>query len=157
MLFWPGLNADIEALIKRCAVFQKYAYRQQSEPLMDRVVPEHAWYRVGLDIFQWAGKSYLCVVYVPCNFPEVELLRDTTTVTVVRTLIAVFARYRLPIEVCTDNGPQFGSHELALFAKKYDFKHITSSPPFPCSNGHAEKGVQIVKRIFNKPDRKSVV
>lgn len=71
---------------------------------MDRPVPEHAWYRVGVDIFEWAGESYLCVFDVLSNFPEVELLSDTATAKVVRKLSAVFARYGIPIEVCTDNG-----------------------------------------------------
>ncbi|XP_075538923.1 uncharacterized protein LOC142573217 isoform X2 [Dermacentor variabilis] len=33
---------------------------------------------------------------------------------------------------------------------RYDFKHVTSSPRFPQSNGLAEKGVEIVKRIMKK-------
>nr|XP_050051230.2 uncharacterized protein K02A2.6-like [Dermacentor andersoni] len=65
-------------------------------------------------------------------------------------LSAMFARYGVPVEVCTDNGPQFSSHEFARFAKTYDFNHVTSSPRYPQSNGMAEKGVQIVKRILKK-------
>ncbi|XP_070385325.1 uncharacterized protein [Dermacentor albipictus] len=34
----------------------------------------------------------------------------------------------------------------------YDFSHVTSSPEFPRSNGLAEKGVQIVKRILKKTE-----
>lgn len=32
LLFWQGLNMDIEAFIRRCPVCQKYVYQQQSEP-----------------------------------------------------------------------------------------------------------------------------
>uniref|UniRef100_A0A023G6Z5 Putative gypsy nogag n=1 Tax=Amblyomma triste TaxID=251400 RepID=A0A023G6Z5_AMBTT len=62
----------------------------------------------------------------------------------------MFARYGVPLEVCTDNGPQFASHEFAAFARTYDFAHVTSSPRYPQSNGLAEKGVQVVKRIMKK-------
>lgn len=37
-------------------------------------------------------------------------------------------------------------------SRKNDFQPITSSPEFPRSNGLAEKGVQIVKRILKKND-----
>lgn len=86
------------------------------------------------------------------DFPEVEHLTHTTTDAVVNALSAIFARHGLPMEVCSDNGPQFSSSDFKAFALKYDFRHITSSPHFPCSNGLAEKGVQIVKRIMKKSE-----
>uniref|UniRef100_A0A669DK63 Gypsy retrotransposon integrase-like protein 1 n=1 Tax=Oreochromis niloticus TaxID=8128 RepID=A0A669DK63_ORENI len=40
--------------------------------------------------------------------------------------------------------------EFQLFAQEYDFKHVTSSPLHPQSNGKAEKGVHIVKQLLKK-------
>lgn len=117
---------------------------------MMRETPHYAWYRVGVDIFQHAGSSYLCVYDAFSNFPEVEKLNDTTSRTVIEKLSCIFARYGIPLEVCSDNGPQFASHEFAVFASRYEFQHITSSPGFPQSNGLAEKGVQIVKKILKR-------
>lgn len=37
-----------------------------------------------------------------------------------------------------------------MFASKYEFKHVTSSPGFSQSNGLAEKGVHVVKRLVKK-------
>lgn len=54
------------------------------------------------------------------------------------------------MEVCTDGGPQFTAREFTNFAARFDFVHVTSSPHFPRSNGLAEKGVQVVKRLLKK-------
>lgn len=52
--------------------------------------------------------------------------------------------------VVSDNGPQFSSLDYRDFAETYGFEHVTSSPLYPQSNGLAEKGVQIVKRLLKK-------
>ena len=42
------------------------------------------------------------------------------------------------------------SQEFADFKTKWGFKHVTSSPHFPSSNGLVEKAVQTVKNIISK-------
>lgn len=150
LVFWPGLSNDISLMIQSCSTCQKFSYKQPKEPLMMRPVPLCAWFRVGVDIFLFGGSTYIVAYDAHSNFPEVQQLRDTTASTSIAALSAMFARYGVPLEVCTDNGPQFSSYEFAEFARKYDFSHVTSSPHYPQSNGLAEKGVQIVKRLLKK-------
>ncbi|XP_077545271.1 uncharacterized protein LOC144158324 [Haemaphysalis longicornis] len=150
LVFWPGMNSEIEDVVRKCSVCATYAYKQPSEPLLPRPTPDNPWYRVGVDLFHYAGGTYLAVFDAYSNFPEVEKLEDSSAATVTDKLGAIFARFGIPVEVCTDNGPQFSSHHFATFAKRYDFKHVTSSPEFPRSNGLAEKGVQITKRLLKK-------
>ena len=54
--------------------------------------------------------------------------------------------------VMSDNGPQFSSQEFAEFATRYHFKHITSSPLYPTSNGQAERSVQTVKHLLRNAE-----
>ncbi|XP_037515554.1 uncharacterized protein LOC119391988 [Rhipicephalus sanguineus] len=133
-------------------MFDRDAYKQPSEPLLMQPTPDRPWHRVGIDLFQFGGASYVIVYDAHSNFPDVEKLRSTTTKEVIDKISGIFSRYGTPVEVCTDNGPQFGSQDFREFAQKYDFQHITSSPEFPRSNGLAEKGVQIVKRILKNND-----
>ena len=46
--------------------------------------------------------------------------------------------------------PQFSSEEIARFAQKYDFEHVTSSPHYPKSNGKVESAVKSAKRMLKK-------
>lgn len=106
---------------------------------------------MGADLFQYGGKTYLSVYDAYSNYLEVEELpNDATSGTMVQHMSSIFARHGLPLEVCTNNGPQFAASEFRKFARDYDFAHTTLSPQFPKSNGLAEKGVQIAKRILKK-------
>ena len=47
---------------------------------------------------------------------------------------------------------QYSSHEFAAFADSYNFKHVTSSPLFPQSNGRVERTVKTVKQLLERSD-----
>ena len=49
----------------------------------------------------------------------------------------------------SDNDPQYSAKELACFAKKYGFQHLTSSPQ---ANDEAERAVETIKALLNKTD-----
>ena len=49
-----------------------------------------------------------------------------------------------------NNGPQFASAEFAVLTKTWMFKHSTSSPYHPQSNGKPENAKKTVKRLFTK-------
>ena len=84
------------------------------------------------------------------KYPEIALLSSTTSSAVVTHVRSIFGRHGIPQIVVSDNGPQFASDTFRKFAGEYDFHHVTSSPRYPQANGLAEKGVHIVKRLFQK-------
>jgi len=66
---------------------------------------------------------------------------------------SIFARHGIPETVMSDNGPQFEpvrTSKFSEFAVEYGFRHITSSPRFPQSNGFVEATVKIVKQHLKK-------
>ena len=66
----------------------------------------------------------------------------------------LFARHGVPEVVKSDNGPQYSSGEFAEFAKTcMGFRHVTSSPLYPPSNGLAERTVRTAKSILTKARR----
>ena len=76
--------------------------------------------------------------------------KTTKSHEVIRALKAIFARHGIPEEVRSDNGPQYASAEFTHFAKEWGFKHTTSSPRFPQSNGEAEHAVETTKSLLKK-------
>ena len=84
------------------------------------------------------------------NFIEVACLNTATSRSVIKEMKAIFVRYGIPDVLVTDNGPLFASAEFAVFAKTWMFKHTTSSPYHPQSNGKAKNAVKTVKRLFTK-------
>lgn len=66
-------------------------------------------------------------------------LTRTTSEGVINKLLSVFARFGIPEELLTDNGPQFTSKQFQDFMCRYDIKPTTSSPQ---ANGMAERDSQ---------------
>ena len=149
-VFWPGLNKDIETLISKCETCQKHRNKQSKEPMVVAEVPTAPWHKVGMDLFHLRGKDYLVVMDYYSNFPEMALLASSTSTCVITHAKSIFARHGIPHTVVSDNGPCFSSKEWQKFAEQYDFKHVTSSPHYAQSNGQAEKGVHILKKLLKK-------
>ncbi|XP_037270275.2 uncharacterized protein LOC119161872 [Rhipicephalus microplus] len=94
--------------------------------------------------------EFLVVVDYRSRYPEVLTLRSTSAGTVISAIKSTFARHGIPVTVVSDNGPQFFCKAFEDFAKTYGFKHVTSSPRYPQSNGEAERMVRTIKELFLK-------
>lgn len=68
----------------------------------------------------------------------------------IQHLKSQFARYGIPNEAMSDNGPQFAIAEFRKFAQDYEFRHLTSRPHFPQSNGQVERMIQTIKHLLEK-------
>ena len=72
---WPGMSAQIEDMILRCATCIEERPEKQKEPLLPHDVPEQAWQKLGVDLFK--GKDYLLVVDYYSKYFKVSLLIRT--------------------------------------------------------------------------------
>ena len=63
---------------------------------------------------------------------------------------AIFAEYRWPNTLETDNRACYTSKEFQMLMQSMSVNHITNSPHYPQSNGLAEKFVGIIKNLFHK-------
>ena len=79
---------------------------------------------------------------------EIVKLRNVTSEGIITEMTKIFSRYGIP-EVDSDIGPQYAAREFHKFALIWMFKHTTSSPGYPRSNGLAERTVQSVKNLLS--------
>ena len=84
------------------------------------------------------------------SYCELDKVTDLTTTTVIMHMRRQFARYGVPVRVITNKGPQFSSYEFQVFARQWNFHHITSSPYHPASNGKAESAVKTAQSLILK-------
>ena len=84
------------------------------------------------------------------DFFELDHLRSTTSVSVIRKLKAHVARHGIPEQLVTDHRPQFSSSDFLKFSSEWDFDHRTSSPRHSQTNGKAESAVKEAKKILLK-------
>ena len=148
-LYWPGMARDIEAMVEKCMQCQQLQPKHQAEPLIPHQIPELPWMKVGADIFELHGQSYLLLVDYLTKYPEVLNLSDKTAYTVIQKMKSVFARHGIPREIVSDHVP-FASYEMKSFAASWEFKLTHSSPGFPSSNGMAERAIKTVKHALKK-------
>lgn len=148
-VFWPKMSTEIEEKIKTCEICQKYQRNKTKEPMISHEIPKEPWKKLAADISEFRGQQYLVIVDYYSKYPEVARLRGKGSQAVIEIMKPIFARQGIPDELIADNNP-FGSREMNIFAKEWNFKITTSSPRYPQSNGQAERFVNIVKTIMKK-------
>ena len=146
-VWWPGVSKAIEHYVQNCPQCLK-SHISPKEPLITSTLPNQTWQKVAADLFELNKSQYLLIVDYFSRYPEVFQLNSTTSSSIVKVLKATFAHHGVPSILFTDNGPQFSSQNMKDFASAYSFRHITSSPRYPQSNGFVERTVGTMKRFL---------
>ena len=150
VMFWPSMNSQIEDIVSNCPACTEHQRSNPKEPMIAHELPNRPWQHVATDLFMLEDEQYLIVVDYYSRYFELERMSTTTSSAIINKLKAIFARHGIPEKLVSDNGPQFSAQEFAHFANEWDFRHITSSPTYPQSNGLVEKSVQIAKQLLKK-------
>lgn len=149
-MFWPTIYQDIEHDISKCAPCNALKPHQTKEPLQLHDVPDLPWAFTAADVFEWGGKEHLVLVDSYSGWFEIDQLPNMTSATIITRLKRHFATHGAPQQLMTDNAAYFTSKEFLDFASTWDFRHITSSPHYPQSNGLAERAVRSAKHLLEK-------
>ena len=148
-VWWPGLPSQLQDMVSSCEVCCQH-HSQRAEPLIPSELPQLPWQKVGMDLFDYKGSTYLLILDYYSRFIEIAKLSKTTAGDVINHCKSIFARHGIPEMVISDNGPQFAAESFKEFAQGYNFDHVTSSPYYPQSNGEAETAVKTIKDLLKK-------
>ena len=152
LYFWPGMCNDVKQLISACGPYSKNAVSLPKNP--GSTPPPSAHFGppmacVGVDLFDFGGKSHLVCVDRWSGYPLFSQLTSTSSAAVINTLKTWFNVLGWPRVIRLDGGLQFRG-EFSEFCKNFRITHELSFPYNPRANGLAESGVKIVKNMLHK-------
>ena len=146
------MTNDIRQMVLTCSECTHNLQSQPSNPMSKAPPSSHFGFpmqHVGLDLFSFGGKDYLICVDHWSGYPLYQLLRSTTSESVICCLSSWFNLLGWPSSIRSDGGPQFRG-DFTNFCLKHGIRHELSAPYNPKSNGLAEAGVKSVKNILKK-------
>ena len=140
-VWWPGMDKQAEQLIRSCHACQAVSPGNPPDPVVSSELPLGPWEDVSLDLcgpFP-TGEYLLVVVDRYSRWVEVEVLRVTTSRSIVQVLDRIFARLGMPITLTTDNARNLTSPEFEDFCDARQIRHLTVTPLWPQANGIVER------------------
>ena len=148
--FWyAGLDKDLEDRVQGCVACQGVKNSPPVAPLHPWIWPVTPWQRIHVDFGgPFMNKTYLLVIDAHSKWPEIVEMDSTTTQRTITELQKLFSAYGLPLQLVSDNGPQFISEDFAQFMKSNGIKHIRCVPYHPAYNGAVERLVQTFKKAM---------
>lgn len=150
-VFWLNINKDLEKFVNNCEVCNIHSNSNRKEPMKNHKIIKIPWQKVGIDIFELNGESFILVVDYYSKYPEIKNLNnDLTSKNVIQALKSIFSRHGIPQIVVSDNGRQFASTEFQMFSNTWNFKSVLVSPYHQQSNGLAERTIQSIKKLMKK-------
>ena len=151
IVYWPGMENDIEKTVRSCKECVKDLPSQQKEPMMSHDRPERVFEHVAGDLFHHAGRTFLVLTDIKSGWPSTFAMgRRATADDVINNCRKAFADTAAPTRFYADNGPQFKAKKFKKFCKDWGIKLITSSPRYPQSNGDAEAAVKSMKKLVRR-------
>ena len=143
---WPRMGQAITAYCRSCAYCQKAAKSKATQvPMMQRKVMTEPFEVMGIDIVGpipkgKGGHQYLLTtICMASKWPEAVPLRNITAKVVAQTLVDIFSRTGIPLEIVTDQGPQFMGKVMDQLCNSLQIRKIPTTPYHPEGNGVVER------------------
>ena len=124
-VWWPELDRHLEDRVKSCMACQSVKQAPPKAPLHPWAWPTAPWKRIHVDFAgPIMGKMLFVITDTHSKWPEVCVMSTTTSAKTIVVLRDLCARYGLPNQLVSDNGPQFTSDEFRQFCQSNGVKHI---------------------------------
>ena len=149
LMYWPGMDRDIQTHSDSCEDCRKAAPSKVREPLEPTEAPDYPFQHVASDLFEIDGHHYLVYVDHLTAFAELAYYPSAPSSSkLISTFREFFHRWGVVEKISLDGGPNLDSHEMKEWLKKWGVTVRQSSAYYPQSNGRAEAGVKSLKRLL---------
>ncbi|KAL1447951.1 hypothetical protein WDU94_000597 [Cyamophila willieti] len=150
--YWPGLDKDIEHLVRSCEQCGKNQKSPAKAPLHQWEKPRENFSRVHIDYAgPRNGVHFLILVDAKSKWPEVRIVRQApNTLNTIKFLEDIFSFHGYPEILVSDNATIFKNNQFNNYCKERGIVQIFSAPGHPSTNGLAERYVQILKSKLDK-------
>ena len=125
-VWWPGIDDDIESVVKTCIPCQEHQNMPQRAPIHPWEHHSKPWNRLHIDYAgPFQGKMYLVVVDSYSKWLDVYPVKSANSSITIDKLGILFATHGLPEIVVSDNAGCFKSEEFGTFMRQNNVHHIT--------------------------------
>uniref|UniRef100_H2ZXD0 Gypsy retrotransposon integrase-like protein 1 n=1 Tax=Latimeria chalumnae TaxID=7897 RepID=H2ZXD0_LATCH len=148
-VWFQGINKMVEEKVQSCHTCQTATPETKREPLVMSVLPNSPWKEVSIDFADLPTGEYLLVISDDYSrYPVVDIVKPTSTQTVIPRIDKIFSKFGTPEIVKSDNGPLFHGREFKLFAKELGLHHRRITPYWPRTNGEVERFMKTIKKAI---------
>ena len=129
-VWWPGVDNDAQRKCRECYGCQLVTKETITPPVKITRVPERPWQDLALDLLgpMPTGEHLLVLVDYFSRWVEVDIIKCTTSETIINCLDKQFSRYRVPSTLRTDNGPNLVSAEMEEYLNEMGIEHRLTTP-----------------------------
>ena len=128
IVWWPGVDADLEAKVSTCEACQANRKSPPKAPLHPWEWPSKPWSRLHVDFAgPFQGKTLFVLVDAHSKWLEASAVASTSSEQAIKALRRVFATHGLPEVLVSDNGTAFTSTEFQTFVKRNGFRHVKTA------------------------------
>ena len=82
-MYWLQMTKQIEAIITKCPICQRFPNSNKKEPMMQHPLPEEPWCKIAVDAMIYKARDFLLIVDYFSKFVEIPLLPDKTATSIV--------------------------------------------------------------------------
>ena len=151
IVFWPGIDRDVENITRSCPLCQRELPAQQKETMLRRKPATRPFEQLHMDFADHAGRKYLVAVDGFSGWLFVaDLGPNAPAAKLISAVREIFCRVGVPDIIWSDGGPQFTSNAFQTFLRNWQVTHERSSPEYPQSNGKAESAVKAAKKLLRR-------
>ena len=136
--YWKGLHKHVKEFVRNCKICQRVKIKANEYSQLRIKPPAGPGVRMAVDLWKCSHGTCLTAIDLYSQYPYAVSISDARAETVCDAMQEIFTSVQ-PLEIISDNGPEFKSFLFAELLTERKIKHIRIAPRSPESNGVLER------------------